>query len=152
MSDGRELSWDDVIENDSAGGGFTLLPAGEYPFRVIGFERGRFSGSEKLPPCNKAVVEIEVDGGKLGTTTMQENLFLHSKTEGILCSFFRSIGQRKSGEKLTMNWGAVVGSTGRVKLGVRQWKKKDGTPAESNQVKTWLDPVEADVGFEAGAF
>jgi hypothetical protein len=83
---------------------------------------------------------------------MQENLFLHSKTEGILCSFFRSIGQRKSGEKLTMNWGAVVGSTGRVKLGVRQWKKKDGTPAESNQVKTWLDPVEADVGFEAGAF
>jgi hypothetical protein len=152
MSDGRELSWDDEIENDNAGGGFNLLPPGEYPFKVIGFERGRYAGGDKLPACNKAVIEILVDGGPHGEATLKENLFLHSKTEGILCSFFRSIGQRKSGEKLTMNWGAVVGSEGHCKLSVRTWKKKDGSDGESNQVKTWLDPKPETPGFEAGTF
>lgn len=151
MSTDRELGWDDEIKNDGAGGDFFLLPAGEYPFTVIGFERARHPGSEKLPPCNKAVVTVKFDGGELGTTTLKENLFLHSKTEGVLCAFFRSIGQRKSGEKLSMDWQKVPGSTGRAKLGVREWKKKDGTPAESNQVKTWLDPVEP-AGFTEGAF
>ena len=47
---GRELDWDSVIEKDSAE--FTLLPR-EYPFEVVGFERGRYSPGPgaKLPPA-----------------------------------------------------------------------------------------------------
>ena len=33
----RELSWDDEIEHD--GEGFTLLPEGDYRFRVLSFFR-----------------------------------------------------------------------------------------------------------------
>ena len=48
----REFGWDDEIQNDSTP--FEVLPEGDYRFRVEKFERGRHSGSEKIPPCNKA--------------------------------------------------------------------------------------------------
>jgi hypothetical protein len=52
---GREYSWDDQIEKDSE---FILLPEGDYDFEVMSFERGRHAGSDKLPPCNKAILAI----------------------------------------------------------------------------------------------
>ncbi len=152
MSD-RELGWDDTIQNDS--GDFILLPDGEYEFLVMGFERARHGGSAKLPPCNKAVIEIEIDGGEKGTLHLKENLFLHTKTEGLLCSFFRSIGKRKSGEPLVMNWNEVPLSRGRLKLGTRTWEK-DGEKRKANQVKAWLDPktepAPQQTGYQNGTF
>ena len=147
----RELGWEDEIENDGSGGDFTTLPAGEYSFEVTNFERERFAGEKylagdksKLPPCNKAVIEIKLDGGELGSATIKENLFLHSRTEGILCAFFTSIGQRKHGEKLSPKWGTLIGSTGRAKVAVRKYNKvlDDGTTEERsiNQVKAWIEP------------
>ena len=50
----REFGWDDEIQNDSTP--FEVLPEGDYRFRVEKFERGRHSGSEKIPPCNKAIL------------------------------------------------------------------------------------------------
>lgn len=133
---GHELAWDGEIEND--GSGWMLLPAGEYPFRVTGFKRGRFEGSAKLPACNMAVVALDV-GDADSSTTIENRLFLHSKCEGLLCAFFRAIGQRQHGEKLRMDWGKVVGSTGRCKVAVRTWKGKDGEDRESNEIKAFLD-------------
>ena len=135
---GKELAWDGEIEHD--GSGWTLLPAGEYPFRVTGFKRGRFEGSAKLPACNMAIVTLDV-GDADNSTSVENRLFLHSKCEGLLCAFFKSIGQRQHSQKISMDWGKVVGSTGRCKLGVRTWKGKDGADHESNEVKSFLDPV-----------
>lgn len=149
----RVLDWDDEIENDGAGGGdFITLPAGEYDFEVIGFERERYTPgpNAKLPACNKAVIEIRINGGDLGEATIKENLFLHSKTEGILCAFFVSIGQRQHGEKVAMNWGRVVGSSGHAKFGIREYEK-DGEKRTINQVKQWLEPV-APATFTSGQF
>ena len=73
----RALDWDDQIENDSSGGDFITLPAGEYPFEVVGFERERYAGGAKLPACNKAVIEIAIDGGDLGTATIKEPVPAH---------------------------------------------------------------------------
>jgi hypothetical protein len=140
MSNGYELSWDSPIEND--GLEFTVLPEGDYDFVVVEFERGRHPGSEKLPACNKAIVHIRVEG-KEGVTTIKHNLFLHSITEGMLCAFFTAIGQRKKGEKVTMNWNEVVGSKGRAKIGIKKWDGK-----EYNEIKRFYEPV----GFEAGRF
>ena len=137
---GRELKWDDTIEND--GSDWTLLPAGEYTFRVVGFERKRFAGSAKLPACNQAVVKIEV-GDAESSTTVDHNLYLHTKTEGLLCAFFRAIGTRKHGERVVMDWSKVIGATGRCKVGVRDWTGKDGAVHQSNQVEKFLDPAEA---------
>lgn len=148
MNEDHELGWDDVIENDGAD--FITLPAGEYAFKIKNFERGRYGGGAKMGACNKAVLTVELDGGELGKATVTENLFLHSKCEGILCQFFRSIGVRKSGEKVAMPWSAVAGASGRCKVAVRKYKSNEGEDREINQVKSWLDPVTAD--FTTGTF
>jgi hypothetical protein len=150
---GRELGWDDSIEND--GPEFVLLPAGDYDFEVVGFERGRFTPSEtsKIPACNMAILKIKLEGAE-GIAIVQHKLFLHTSTEGLLCSFFTSIGQRKHGEKLKMDWNKVVGSKGRCKVAVRPWTGKDGTEYASNDIKSFYEPEEkaAGPGFEAGKF
>lgn len=136
----RELGWDDEIEKDGAE--FELLPEGDYSFEVVNFERGRHNGSEKLPPCNKAILSIKItsDDGKK-STTIKHNLFLHSKTEGMLCAFFTAIGQRKKGEKINMNWNLVVGSKGRCKVGIHSWKNDNGDLNQSNQIKKFYEPT-----------
>lgn len=88
----KEFGWDDEIEKDSDE--WVLLPEGDYDFTVTAFERGRHQGSDKLPPCNKAILTLKVEG-KEGTATITHNLFLHSKTEGMLSAFFCAIGQKK---------------------------------------------------------
>lgn len=134
---GRELGWDDPIEND--GPDFTVLPEGDYDFEVLSFERGRHAGSDKLPACNKAVLKIKLTGPE-GTTTLDHNLFLHTKTEGILCAFFNAIGQRKHGERMTMNWTKVVGSKGRCKVVIDTWiGNKDGREMKNNKIQKFYD-------------
>ena len=141
----RDFGWDDEIQNDRD---FTLLPKGEYPFTVLSVERARHAGSEKLPPCNVAVVNMEVNGGDMGATQIKTRLFLHSKCEGILCGFFRAIGMRAHGERLKMNWGAVAGKTGLCKLDIRQYEGR-----EYNEVKAFLDPApEKAAAWKQGAF
>ena len=121
-NEGRELGWEDPIEND--GPDYKVLPEGDYDFEVISFERGRHPGSDKLPPCNKATLSIRIKGEK-GQTTVKHNLFLHTKTEGLLCAFFTAIGHRRHGERIAMNWSKVVGATDGARLasGVTQTTK-----------------------------
>lgn len=126
-----ELDWDADIEND--GPEFTLLPEGDYDFTVIDFERGRHNGSEKLPACNKAIVHLKIETPE-GMTIIRHNLFLHTKTEGMLCAFFAAIGMRKKGERLKMNWNAVPGSRGRAKVGIRTYNDK-----QYNEIKHFYE-------------
>ncbi|ETK27211.1 hypothetical protein ERIC1_1c06540 [Paenibacillus larvae subsp. larvae DSM 25719] len=131
----RELGWDDTIEKD--GGEFVLLPEGDYNFTVTKFERGRFAGSAKMPACNQAKLELMVHSSEHGDVVVFHNLFLHTKTEGLLSNFFSGIGQKKKGEKLKMNWNTVVGSKGRLKLEINKFIGKDGVERTNNQVKTF---------------
>ena len=134
----REFSWDDEIRNDGAE--WTLLPEGEYPFTVTKFERSRYEGGAKLPPCNVAVLTGEIDGGEAGSASVQHRLYLHSRTEGLLCAFFESIGHRKHGEPLRMNWGKVSGAKGLCKVGIRTYTNKDGEERQTNEIKKFLPP------------
>lgn len=127
MDENRELGWNDEIEQDS--NDFEVLPEGDYDFEVIKFDRGRSKGSDKLPACNMAILTIKVSDG-VKSTTVTENLVLHTKMEWKLSQFFCSIGQKKKGERVQMNWQAVYGAKGRCKLGVRAYKKKDDKPGE----------------------
>lgn len=130
----RELNWDDEIQKD--GGEFLILPAGDYNFTVNKFERGRFAGSDKMPACNQARLEITVHSSQ-GDVVVFHNLFLHSRTEGLLSNFFAGIGQKKQGEILKMNWNAVVGATGRLKLEINKFTGRDGVERTNNQIKTF---------------
>jgi len=146
-SEDRELGWDDVIENDSPE--FVILPDGDYDFEVVDFERGRHNGSEKLPPCNKAIVHIRIEV-KEGISIIKHQLFLHTITEGMLCAFFTGIGQRQKGERLKMNWNAVVGSKGRCKVGTRKWTNDEGKEMVFNEIKKFYEPEAK--GFTPGKF
>lgn len=133
----REFNWDDVIEHDSE---FVLLPEGDYDFTVKSFERARHPGSAKLPPCNKAVLSIEVTNGE-AQATISHSLFLHSRCEGMLCEFFTAIGQRKRGEPLRMNWNQVAGSRGRCKVIVDSFtSSKTGETLKSNKIRKFYAP------------
>lgn len=147
----RELGWDDPIEKD--GKDFILLPEGDYDFTITKFERGRFAGSEKLPACNKATVTVTIDSPE-GTVNIDHALFLHTKTEGLLCAFFVAIGQRKHGERVTMNWNAVVGAKGRCKIGTRTWKDKNDPTKEykGNEIKKFYEPTVQQTVFTPGSF
>ncbi len=144
----REFEWDDTITKDASD--FILLPEGDYNFTVESFERGRHEGSEKLPPCKKAILTLRIEAPE-GTARIMHNLFLHSKTEGILSAFFTCIGQKKKGEPLKMNWGMVPGSSGRCRVGIRPYKNKDGEDRKSNEVKKFY-PKEQGPAFKAGEF
>lgn len=149
----REFAWDDEIQKDNE---FRLIPEGEYDFTVKSFERGRFSGSDKLPPCNKAILKFGIALPDGEEAILTKELFLHSKCEGILCAFFTCIGQRTHGERLKMEWQRVPGSRGRLKIGIRKWKGRNGEDMESNEVRAFLEPKEPKAPsaptFTAGAF
>lgn len=147
MDNERSFEWDDQIQNDGAE--FTLLPEGDYNFEVKKFERGRHNGSDKLPACNKAILTIGLSAENGDTTTVEHNLFLHSKTEGMLSSFFASIGQKKKGEPLKMNWPSVTGSTGRCKVVIEEWEGRSGEKMQSNRIKKFYP---REVEFQEGTF
>lgn len=139
---GFELEWDSEIEND--GQEYVTLPEGDYDFAVVGFERQRYtpSAKAKLPPCPMAVLTLRFDG-QAGVTTVKDKLYLHSSVEWRLCAFFTSIGQRRHGERITMNWGAVPGAQGRAKLGIRKYTDDKGRERSINEVLEYLEPDES---------
>lgn len=150
---GRELGWEDEIENE--GSPRVVLEPGEYPFTVQSFERARFAGSEKVPPCPQAVVHLQVNTPE-GPAPMNVNLLLHSRFEWKLCAFFLSLGLRKHNEKLRMNWPATVGRSGRCKITKNKYTDRSGVEREGNEVE-FLDPIGAPStppagGFTPGAF
>lgn len=150
----RELGWDDQIEKENE---FVLLPEGDYDFTVVGFQRARHPGSAKLPACNKAELDIEVSAPE-GTAVIKYNLFLHTKTEGMLSAFFISIGQKKHGEPLKPNWNQLIGAKGRCKVIVDTWTGNDGQEKHSNKISKFYEPSTSvpnnapSVSFKAGNF
>jgi len=143
----RELSWDDEISKEDS---FVLLPEGDYNFTVESYERARHNGSEKIPPCNKAIVKIRVCSSE-GDVTLQHTLLLHTKMEWKLSEFFLAIGQKKPGEPLRMNWNQVPGSTGRLSLYIDTYKK-DGKEYQNNKIKQFYQKESGGSRFQAGRF
>ncbi|MGI1768434.1 hypothetical protein [Streptococcus uberis] len=130
----REFGWDDTIQEDAKE--FITLQPGDYVFTVTGFDRQRHTPNPqnpgKLPACPKAVISLEIETDE-GVASLKHNLFLHSSTEGMLSAFFGSIGQKKHGEPLKMNWNTVIGATG-----VCSVKNRTYNDNVYNEVKTMI--------------
>lgn len=141
MTPDHEMGWDEPIEHDDTPQ--TLLPEGEHDFEIVAFKRERHTPKEggKLPACPKAIITLRIIHPTSGEAVdVDDTLFLHSKCEGIICSFFTCIGQRKSGEKLTPDWGRVVGARGRCRTAIRTWEGQNG-PGKSNDIKKYIEPT-----------
>ena len=128
------LGWEDEIQQESS---FVLLEEGDYPFTVEKLERSRYSpkAGAKIPACNQAVVTFDVGG-----TTLTENFQLHTKMEWKISALYAAIGMKQQGAKVRMNWPAVMGRSGYCHVGVRAWKKDDGTTGQANQISKFYAP------------
>lgn len=133
MEDLKELGWDDEISDEGEGYSYTLLPEGDYEFTVAKFERARHAGSAKVPPCNMAKVTFTVWGAE-DKTEITENYFLCKKFEWKLSQLFLSVGLKKHGEPLRMNWAALTGAHGKCRVYIDNYTKKDGTEGKSNKI------------------
>ncbi len=131
----NEMDWDDEIVSDES---YTILEEGDYDFVVKAFERGRFPGGDKLRPCKKATLTLEVstDGR---TADVRYDLLICRDLEWKMSAFFRAIGQKKRGEPLRPRWGEVVGSRGRAHFKPRTYTKKDGSEGRANDVDRFYD-------------
>ncbi len=134
----RALAWDDEIEKESE---FVLLPPGDYEFEITSLERERFDGSDKMSACPMAVLNLAI-ASKEGRANVQTRLFLHTKAEWKISEFFTSIGLKKKGEKLKMQWNKVVGAKGRCKIGQRKYTTNNGEERVSNEVKKFYPAEE----------
>ena len=134
-NDTNLMGWDDVLEND--GQEFIVLPEGDYTYTVTNFERGHFPGGAKIPACNKATLTQAIDNVQ-GAATAKIDLLLYRTVEWKIAAFFRSIGQKKHGEKTVMNWNKVVGSRGKAHFKPREYQK-DGQTRQVNDVDRFID-------------
>ena len=135
QNDAHEIGWGDQIVAD--GGEFLLLDEGDYDFTVTAFERGRFPGSAKIPACNKAVLTLTVQTQK-GEANAKYDLILWSSLEWKISEFFRSLGQKKSGEAFVPRWNEVVGSKGRAHFKPRKYLK-NGEERQVNDISKFYD-------------
>lgn len=135
QNDAHEIGWGDQIVAE--GGEFLLLDEGDYDFTVTAFERGRFPGSAKIPACNKAVLTLTVQTQK-GEANAKYDLILWSSLEWKISEFFRSIGQKKSGEAFVPRWNEVVGSKGRAHFKPRKYLK-NGEERQVNDISKFYD-------------
>ena len=127
---GMCMDWDDEIEED--GQEF-------YNFEVTQMERGRSKGGGKIPACNMATITMSVDAGDGKTATCRTNILLYRTLEWKVSQFFRSIGMKKDGERVKMDWNRVVGAVGRAHFKPRKYTDKDGNEKEANDIAYFID-------------
>ncbi len=108
------LDWNSEIEET-----YLDLPDGTYDFTVVELERGHYEpklDGKIKEPCPQVKVYVEIkDPNNDQKAKINTLLILHTRTKGLLCNFFRSIGVMKKGESLKMDWN-VIGKTGKLKL------------------------------------
>jgi len=125
------FDWDSEIESD--GQEYVTVQPGDYAFTVTKVERKQFKGSEKIPPCNMAVVSGTIDVPR-GKATFRENLYLCRAYEWKLSGFFRCLGMKKHGEKLRMDFPGAVG-----KRGMAAFKPREYDGKTYNQIERYYD-------------
>ena len=136
MDDIKVFDWDDEIEND--GEEFTTVEEGDYDFTVEKFERGNYTPgpNAKTPPCNAADMTLKITT-KDGDCFVRDRLLLAGNNEWRISAFFRSIGMKKHGEKLKMDFKGAIGKTGRAHITKTEGQTKG---VYFNNVGKYIDP------------
>lgn len=141
-ADDKSLGWDDEIDDtgDTGGGGFTLLPAGEYLFAVKTMEKATSSKGHPMAKLRIGLYASDDHEYERELSSIGEYLTLSTASEWKLCQFFRAIGEKQHGERYKPRWDMVPGATGRCRVKVDLFTKRDGSTGQSNKVEAFLDP------------
>lgn len=124
------LDWDSTITED--GNSFVLFEPGEYEFTVEKFERARSQSGN-----NMAKLTLKVKDGNRKTSII-DNIVLTQNMEWKLSSFFGSLGLKKKGEPLKMNWDSVLTKSGRCSVKIEEYTKRDGSAGQTNRIDSYI--------------
>lgn len=139
MAEVTVFDWEDEIVNDGEDKEFIVLEPGEYAFEVNKFERSTYtpSANAKTPACKMALVTIKIST-KEGDCYIVDKFPMASTMEWKISSFFRSIGMKKHGEPIKIDWEGAIGKTGICKVTKTEGTKKDGV--FFNNIDRYVDP------------
>lgn len=139
----QAIGWDDEIDVAKVNEGhennredFVILPAGEYPFKVVKFERGSFAGSEKIPACNKVHIGVVLDGGDKGRGYASVNFYMVDNQLWKIFQFLESVGLRQEGT-VSIPWSKVEQGVGELE-GRCKTSNRDYNGKTYAEVKTWI--------------
>ena len=127
---------------------FSLLPEGNYPFKIVDVEKGYTDNPDSKIPVNtpRAIITLECDGGEVGKNKVRLYLFW---TQNMMCKFsevFISVGLTKPTETFVPNPDLLLGTSGVVEL-LQESYTKDGQERTRNTIKRCLPPVNDFGGF-----
>ena len=111
---------------------------GEYNFTVLRYERDKHIGSDKIRPCPKAIVYLEVETPE-GIFNTQTNLYLISSKRKYLFNFFCCLGLLKCGESAQMPWSKITGAHGRAKFKRTSFIGKDNQQHYAINLASYID-------------
>lgn len=134
-------NWDSPIDEDGSGGS-PLLPEGEYRFVVKSLTKGTSKGKDTAGADQAKLtlmvynINDETYANRIGTA--YNTLTLHDGTPwGLVCAFFKAIGERKHDETIIPKWDEVAGASGKAVLEQHTYNGKT-----TMQVKNYLFPPE----------
>lgn len=160
-----DLEIDDAEVKESSGGNtdFVVLPKGNYKFSITKVEHATFQpkagkqgGIDK--PCKQIKLGIIVDGGALGKSWVDDNLFAWPSCLPRILSVLKSIGEIQDGfkGKIGDHLDALKGAEGVCKVDVEKYhSNKYNQDMEKNVIKVYFKPsekVELSVGDAGEAF
>lgn len=137
INDGA-LDWD-MTEIDG-GDEYILFEPGVYRFTVSSWERGRYDGGKNIGACPRASITLKVAGANGQSGTVTESMLLHTKTRWRIAQFFESMGFPKDPDsgKVQLDWNAIEGRSGFLKLKHRKTEDRDGNERTYNEVDKFL--------------
>lgn len=125
---------------------YTLLPAGDYMFEVLGVEFGIQSGGK-----TNGSETMTLDVGVFSDPTFQKRLskwnelmIFHPSTAWKVDTFVKSANilvdskPPHKDQELDFSEHMLVGLRGWCTVGQRKYQRRDGTEATANNVVTWL--------------
>ena len=147
MLENKVLSWDDeIVDLDEE---YRLLPEGDYFFKVINFERAMYAGGAKVPACPKAIVTFAIYDGFKVATRIRQDFLLCQDVAWKISQFFKSIGEKKNGERIQMKWNIVNGSYGKCHITTRSYVNRFNENKNINTIDRFLPyEVEAITKFK----
>lgn len=131
--------WDD--ETQTSDSGFTVFEEGDYPFKVVDFERGKVK-SGKNAGANQAVYTLRITDTSGASSEEKYFIPLVDSLRWKATKFFKSVGaiaaDTESGSSVRFPWGEVTGREGRCHVKPRKWTGDDGTEHDGNEITAML--------------
>ena len=131
--------WDSPADVDDTGN--AVLKNGKYRFvvksKTNAISKGDVTAGAKQASLVLMVYDINDENYENRIGTAYDRLTLHDSTWGMVCAFFRAIGERKHGESIIPKWDEVAGASGKAVLFQDEYNGKI-----SMKVKHYLFPDE----------